>query len=339
MSGELKPAVASEEMTTAEDERIFNEDAAMYWNTCWTADQVCCGEAPHMYISTKFVTRWYGTRGQSLGLILHGRCGLCKAHLTSFTSNTCVRKTRDEKKNKVAPEDLKKQKRYYVVPDLEAISNTRVNGIGLVVGDSDGELHLKKEWWLKFEEKDMDPRCKAEFWDRNKSLLSYALENGGDERAQIQDFVKTYDGIADMVKVPERDLKLVSDNPEFDFGRLTPYVENHCKRQPLRYTSALAEDPHKVGIYRPITDLGDAMWYFGVDDIIENGAKSLVAHDHRPSNDAENIWIKHLMTEEFCSLVWNDIKLKRKMRSIAEKAAATVTEKVRSKRKRDCDDN
>jgi len=194
----------------------------------------------------------------------------------------------------------------YVAIDLEGINNTTINGIGLAIRTAD-RLLLKKEWWLAVDYNKMDPRCKIEFWDKNPKLLQYARENEKNEGDQIRDFVKFYDSIAQSLsnflkrEIKEEDLELVSDNPEYDFGRLSPLVEKYCKdkdgkgREPLRYTT--------TGKYRCITDLGDAMWELGVMPIINTATETMAKHDHFPSNDAEHIIIKHIMVLRFFSLV------------------------------------
>jgi len=182
---------------------------------------------------------------------------------------------------------------YYLAIDLEALDNTHINGIGLVLGDEHGRVLLKKEWWIKVDEKEevapqlQRDRCKRDFWGKDEDLYKLYLEKALDEETQIRDFVNTYDTLHKIYGVEERQIKLISDNPEFDFGRLSPYVEKHCKRGPLRYTS--------TGDYRSITDIGQAMWYFGVQNMVKEAASKLQLHDHRPSNDAEFIYLSHIM--------------------------------------------
>jgi hypothetical protein len=190
-----------------------------------------------------------------------------------------------------------------VAIDIEAISNTIVNGIGIAICDDKGHMLLKREYWLDVDYSAMDPDCKTVFWDKNLDVLQRAKKNALPEQEQIESFVKFYDSIAEQLskitgkEIKEKDLKLVSDNAEFDFGRLTPLVAKYCKdkdgnpREPLRYTT-LKE-------YRSITDYSDAIWDLGIMDIINELADLVSSHDHYPMNDAQSILIKHLIAKEF----------------------------------------
>lgn len=175
--------------------------------------------------------------------------------------------------------------------DIEAISFTRVVAIGVVVGDGEGNILEKQEWWITFIKSDIAPATQ-DFWDKNPELIPIMEKEGKDEETQIKSFVQFWDGIAKKYGIAEKDIELVADNPEFDFARLTPYVEKYCKRDPIRYTTTKE--------YRPITDYLDAIWKMGLGHIIEKRANDVQVHDHRPSNDAEHNYVSHLCAETNC---------------------------------------
>jgi hypothetical protein len=164
--------------------------------------------------------------------------------------------------------------------DIEAISNTDVVGIGLVAGNDQGKTLFKKRWWIEQGEKQIEPRCKREFWDKFTGPYNDWQANGKNEEEQIQDFVATYDNLPKRLKVEEKDIELVNDNAEYDFGRLAPYVKKYCNRDPLRYTSD--------GSYRSINDVGDTLWSLGIYQIVDAPVTEIQAHDHFPDNDAEH---------------------------------------------------
>lgn len=215
--------------------------------------------------------------------------------------------------------------------DIEKISNSQPNAIGLFVGDRDGETHFKAEWWFKIDEKDIEPRCKAEFWDKNPASLKRALDADRSEAEQVQDFVKTYDSIHSKLGVEERKLKLISDNPDADYGGLAPLVKRHCNREHLRFTSQL-EQGCREGSYRSISDTGEVAWLLGVGDIVSAAADEIQPHDHLPANDAENTWVQHLIVLDFASRVRS--KYGDDLKNIAQESGRRVVDRILAKREK-----
>lgn len=222
------------------------------------------------------------------------------------------------------------KRRVFVCIDLEKTSNTRINAIGLYCGWDDGEVILKNEWWIKSEEKDFEPRCRREFWEgKVPELFKYALANGKDEETQIKDFVSVYDNLHKIAGVQEKDIKLISDNAESDYGGLSAPVLKYCNRQPLRFTIALPEGGTE-GAYRSISELEEVPWNLGVYDIVDDYAATIVKHDHHPSNDAENTVIKYMITLEFIKLLKE--KYGQKLTEIARESAEKVVNMIRRTR-------
>jgi hypothetical protein len=181
------------------------------------------------------------------------------------------------------------EKKYFVFQDLEAVSETKVAAIGIFVGDEKGIKKRKQEWWFKGAEKNMDAKCKEEFWDKQPHLQKKLKEATQTECEAICDYVKVWDRIPDELGAYKQ-LVLGADNPEFDFGLLNTYVEKHLNRLPLRYT--------KEGNYRSIKDFSDAVWEMGFGKTVDDAATTIQPHDHNPSNDAEHNYISHLICLE-----------------------------------------
>ncbi len=206
--------------------------------------------------------------------------------------------------------DSMDKRQLFVCIDLEAITNSQICAIGLTVGDQFGIVHLKREWWIDVKiEKDPKCtedkescmcsycRCKREFWDKHPELVKHMDQEKRDEETVIKEFVECYDGIAKELGVEEKDIKLVTDNPEFDFGLLNSYVKKYCGRGPLRYTSG--------GQYRSIQDKSDAIWDLGLGKIVDTAVSSIQEHNHFPSNDAEHNYICHLLSVEILDQMKN----------------------------------
>lgn len=225
---------------------------------------------------------------------------------------------------------LKQDPKIQISLDLEKVSNGRVNAIGLFVGDEDGNTHHKEEWWIKVPEEDFDPRCKTDFWEKNEGPYKRALEATESESEQIKSFVKVYDSIHEKLGVEEKDIKLISDNAEIDYGNLSELVKKHCGREPLRYTKTIAKGC-KEGTYRSITELDEVAWQLGVGETISNFSDKIQVHNHYPSNDAENTWVRNLIIKEFANRVKE--RYQAELKKIATEAGTYVVERISKKRK------
>jgi hypothetical protein len=209
--------------------------------------------------------------------------------------------------------------------DTEALSEVDINAIGIHVGTKQGKTLLKRKWWIKVDASRISKRCKEEFWDKNPELWKEYEENARDEKEQILSFVECYDSLSKTFGVPEKKIELISDNPAFDYGLLTRLVEKHTNRYPLRYTTD--------GKYRSINDIGEVAWYIGISDIVKEGSGSIQVHDHSPDDDAENIWLSHLITSRATEKI--KVELGKRIRELAQEAVTEVQTMVAKKKKKD----
>lgn len=218
----------------------------------------------------------------------------------------------------------KHEKKFFVGLDLEGVSNTDINGIGLCVLNRDGVVVFKKSWWMNIPDECVDPVMKKEFWEKFPEVWKNYKENAKDIGEQIKDFQKTWDGLAKIVGAQdEKELELVSNNPEYDYARLTKYLKEHCNRDPVRYTTD--------GSHRSIIDIGEVSWFLGVHDVISKAASDIQEHNHNPDNDAENICLKHIFTSKFVEKVVS--KYGDELKEIAKETCEQVTNSVLGKRK------
>lgn len=188
----------------------------------------------------------------------------------------------------------------FVSLDIESITNVDVVGIGLVVGNEYGKILEQKRWWISREDIDIDPRVKKEFWDIHIGPYKDWQANGKDEEEQIKGFVNFYDNIAAKYDIEEKDIILINDNPEYDFGRLAPYVYKYCKRDPLRYTTK--------GEYRKIIDIGQCLGPLGIWSAVDDFASKIQAHDHYPDNDAAHNYIFHILGVEVINVIKSQLE-------------------------------
>lgn len=201
--------------------------------------------------------------------------------------------------------------RIYVSIDIEATSATELCAIGMVVGGEWGEILFKKEWWFKPKrEKEIHCiddentcicthcRCKREFLNKNPELMELIMSAEDNAEEQIKDFVTAYDSVSEKFGVPECDIVLISDNPEFDFGQLSNHVTKYTGRIPLRYTT--------TGFFRKISSKSTVLKELGIMDTVMDTVDSFQKHDHRPSNDAESHYLCHLITMQILSRLRND---------------------------------
>lgn len=220
-------------------------------------------------------------------------------------------------------------KTIYLLQDLEALSNVKVNGIGVFAGDSEGNTLLKKEWWMRVDtskavdDTHQEERCMEEFWNKNQAVFVKYILEAKDEDSQIRDYANTIDSLGQIFGVPEKEIKLVADNPEFDWGRLNEPIMRVCNRVPPRYTSK--------GDYRPITDYSDAVWTLGVGKIVDEGATKVQPHDHFPSNDAEHNYVSHLIHQELLKRIKEEMG--DRLGELAKECTDKIVEMVMSKRR------
>jgi hypothetical protein len=218
-------------------------------------------------------------------------------------------------------------KNYIAVIDLEASSNTDVAGVGIVIGDKRGVVQQKLQLFVKEEELHFSTDCRENFWEKNPKVYGKIKRSRKKFREQIPKIVEFWDNAHKYIhkipsddsqkKISERDISLVSDNPEFDYSRLNPYLKKICDREPLRYTTDEK--------YRPIRDLGEALHIIGVNDIVSDSVKELVEHSHLPVEDAENIFLTNVIGEKLL-MEWKDEKILEIRKFFKERIGGVIEE-------------
>lgn len=211
-----------------------------------------------------------------------------------------------------------KKRKFYYCHDIEMVNTIVIAAIGACVMDNKGLIHLKKEWWIDCPDDSFDPRRKI-FWADNPHLLKKMKEEGRSKSIVMKNFIGGFDSVSDKLGISEKELNLVSDNPEFDWGRLNKYTEMYSDRYPLRYTSE--------GDYRRIVDHGDSAWALGILEICNTEASKIQEHTHMPSDDAQHIIIKHMMIEKTLKKIKE--KYGEEIKEIAKQVCEKVVDKVK----------
>jgi hypothetical protein len=206
--------------------------------------------------------------------------------------------------------------------DLEGVNNSTINQIGFFACDQNGVPLVKREWSIKLKDGTKFDLHKSEFWDKYPKLLKYIEATSLPENIQIKDFVNTFDGVSKYFNFPEEKITIVSNNPEYDFGQLSTYIKEHCRRDPLRYTT--------TGKYRSIKDIGEALRPLGIHNIVKKNASEIQTHDHSAPNDAEHICMVHLIGVEVINAIKKE--LGGEIERIAQRVAKEKADKIKKAR-------
>lgn len=220
------------------------------------------------------------------------------------------------------------QEKYYSCLDIESHRPDSFFAIGRLIGDSNGCTIVKKDYWLEYPEGEKaDERTKREFLDNQPELMDTWSSKKQPRNEEFAKFVKEYDSDSKSLGISEEKIELISNNPEFDYGMLSGACKEVCGRYPIRCTSE--------GVYRPISNNTEVSRNLKFRKIVSNLANEIQNHDHIPSNDAENIFISHII----CDRIINKIneELGEKIQEIALKVgmqAVSDIKKAREDRKR-----
>jgi hypothetical protein len=140
---------------------------------------------------------------------------------------------------------------------------------------------------------DFEPRCWHEFWAPRPELQDFIKQNVVSPQEAMLQFAKM---LADLeIEFPENrfKIKVLSDNPSFDVGRLDMYLDKYVQRMPVRYSGL-----HR---YRSVDAPDDMLSVFPkevVKTLIQTKIDPVVQHDHNPANDAEHIYRQYLLVQE-----------------------------------------
>ncbi len=162
-----------------------------------------------------------------------------------------------------------------------------------------------------------EPRCKNEFWSKNKKQLEEFLKNMMYRSAAIDSYLQILDEFDEKY-----DLKIISDNLSFDIAFINYYVGKYSSslksnslhsnvhlqiyelRMPIHFVQSGPEKNKYRGIdaieeyilkhVRKVLKLDTWTWdQKKIDAAVE---KIEVVHDHWPENDAEHIYREILAT-------------------------------------------
>lgn len=170
--------------------------------------------------------------------------------------------------------------------------------VGLVIGTTEGDVLLKKEWKILplYKEQTYEKRCLDEFWNNNIELKNY-LET---DAIEPHIFAKEFRELLNMWET-SGSVYLLSDNPNFDAKFIDHYLDVYSLL-PIQYH-------HDGRTYRPVHD--SESYCRGLVKSVDfknqwcddrQGCESLglnlpifVGSKHLPADDAEHIFKIHCM--------------------------------------------
>lgn len=184
----------------------------------------------------------------------------------------------------------------YVAIDIEAFGpalDAPVVAVGYCVGDRKTILE-NDLFCFPADRKEMEAKCKEQFWDKNPDLLPRIEVNA---TLPVQDqwlaFQKWLDGLED--RYPNREIIFISDNPRFDLGKIDYQLKKYCGRIPCVYLPksgyCSTEDPWERLCAIPKKKKAEI--------IASTGQK--VQHTHWPVDDARYIYTLHMELLDYIS--------------------------------------
>lgn len=138
---------------------------------------------------------------------------------------------------------------------------------------------------------EFDKKTKADFWDKNEKAYRIIMDESEKPFEQIKKFAKIIDDYDEKY-----DLRILSDNPQFDIGFINYYYAKFLDRNPLSYMTD--------GTFRPIYDTVSyirglmVMSYNNIFvnyNLVKNKFKLDIdiKPTHLPDDDAEYIYNMH----------------------------------------------
>jgi hypothetical protein len=165
------------------------------------------------------------------------------------------------------------------------VTQNEIIAIGTCYINSENESIIEiKRFTFDYSDEKFNEQTYAEFWQHHQDKLA-VFKN--DKKSTINHFAD----YVDTLQTNEKDLIIISDNPQFDIGFINYYYETILKRKPLCYT--------KNGKYQLIVDQNTYLWAmlpeqkspWVLDATINKKYNLQVIYqsDHYPENDATNI--------------------------------------------------
>lgn len=164
--------------------------------------------------------------------------------------------------------------------------------IGYCLGDLDGNVLKKGRFGFDLEDKTFEERCYTQFWANNLEILKTLKSEAKPIKEQLLNFIKLVDEFDEKY-----DLRIISDNKDFDLGFINYYLAKYLNRNPLNYklgthyrntydTDSYSRGVLNLNYENPWTSDKDIMekFNFTVDCL----------HNHYPDDDAEYIFKFHL---------------------------------------------
>ena len=167
--------------------------------------------------------------------------------------------------------------------------------IGVCVGDSSGTVLEKRRFDLQpYHIQFMDPKCKAEFWDKHPSLLE-TLERD----AVLPDIgIRNFRQYLDECEQKYGELYILCDNPGYDFHFVNYYLDREgllplCMRKTLEsfeFRALHDADSYARGYCK---QLPNAPWVSNIELVKRFNLQSISETTHMPEDDAEQIFRVH----------------------------------------------
>jgi hypothetical protein len=202
------------------------------------------------------------------------------------------------------------KKKILVAVDIEKAGSRnlehKIIAIGYTVGDVDGNVIDKGSWnfavkWPEYKVSsneiinygDFEKSCWDDFWGNRKKVSAEVIANLQTNTYEYTDgmaaFCKWLNSLEEKYPVETNKIILLSDNPSFDLAAIDVELERHCNRQPMRYST--------TGKYRDFydpTDMLETMPDKYLSEVAYPFVNSHSKHDHKPENDAEEIYFKYI---------------------------------------------
>ena len=140
---------------------------------------------------------------------------------------------------------------------------------------------------------DFEPRCWREFWADRPELQEFIKQNAVPAQEAMRQFSAMLSELETEFPEDRFKIKVLSDNPSFDIGRLDTYLDRYVQRVPVRYSAT-------TNRYRPVDAPDDMLSVFPKDlvkHLMDKHINSVVQHDHNPANDAEHIYRQYVLAQ------------------------------------------
>jgi len=197
--------------------------------------------------------------------------------------------------------------KYYLSIDIESVGDRfsdSVVAIGAVFGPADGSWPRAQLLRFRGNLKPLpgdtqDPRCMTEFWAKFPDVYNEITAAAEDASVVMDKFLLFCQQLVaqfeDSPTGPAGKIKLVTDCPDFDLGRLHYLGEVATKTWPTPLRNL-----GKPGARHGQVDPGERLDALGKWDACEQWIKHNVpgvVHDHRPERDAEHSYYQMVYME------------------------------------------